>query len=268
MSIFTAIQDWIVSVGGSPWALIAVACLSCLDGFFPPLPSESVIIALASLTSQDSGPNLWALLGLAVLGAWVGDQVAYSIGKRIPVERISFLNHGRGARAYARAGAWLMQYGPLFLIAARFVPIGRIAVNMCAGSVRYRRLTFSIVDAIACLIWASYAIGIGLGAGYVLEGHPLASMVLGIVGGLLLGVIVNQLVTLVQKWFFPASLLKAEKAADEWMAEHAKELERRRGGLAERAAQRHERARKKRRAKAAKRESAKVRRKRRRSRGR
>lgn len=246
MSIFTAIQDWIVSVGGSPGALIATFCLSLIDGFFPPLPSESVVIALASLTSSGGGPNLWALLAMASAGAACGDQIAYSIGARIPVERIRLFNSGKGARAYARAGAWLMQYGPLFIIAARFVPIGRIAVNMCAGSVRYRRATFTVVDIIACLIWAGYAIGVGLGAGYVLEGHPLASMLLGIAGGVGLGIIVNQGVTLIQKWFFPDSLARAEKAADEWMEEHARELERRRGGLADRAVRHHDRAKKKR----------------------
>lgn len=210
------IQDWVIAAGTSPWALVITFLLCIVDGFFPPLPSESIVIALAALTITSEGPNLFLLWAIAALGAFLGDQVAYSIGERIPVKKIPFLNRGRGARAYARAGVLLLSHGPVFIMGARFIPIGRIAVNMGAGSIGYRRSTFSIVDALSSMLWAGYSIAIGIGAAHILDGHPLLSMVLGIVVGVLLGAIVSKLISVLQRAFFPQRYAEAERAAQKW----------------------------------------------------
>lgn len=220
MDVFYSIQDWVISAGASPWALLATFALCIVDGFFPPFPSESIVIALAALTVSSQGPNLIILWAVAAVGAFIGDQVAYSIGKRIPVKKIPFLNRGRGARAYARAGALLLSHGPIFIMAARFIPIGRIAVNMGAGSIGYRRSTFSVVDALSSMMWAAYSVAIGIGAAHILEGHPLLAMLAGIVGGIIIGVIVSHLITFLQKRFFPERYAAAEKAAEEWAKNH------------------------------------------------
>lgn len=220
MDYFYAIQDWVIAAGGSPWALVAVLVLCILDGFFPPLPSESIVIALAALTVTSDGPNVVLLWAVASIGAFLGDQVAYSIGARIPVKKIPFLNRGTGARAYAKAGSLLLTHGPVFIMAARFVPIGRIAVNMGAGATGYRRSTFSIVDSISAMLWAAYSVAVGVGAAHVLEGHPLLSMALGIVSGVILGYLISHLITVSQKKFFPARYVEAERAAQEWAHDH------------------------------------------------
>ena len=216
MEAFTAIQDWVIAAGASPWALVATLLLCFVDGFFPPLPSESIVIALAALTVSDHGPNLFLLWAIASIGAFLGDQVAYSIGARIPVNKIPYLNRGRGALAYARAGRLLHSHGPVFIMAARFVPIGRIAVNMGAGSIGYSRSTFSIVDAISSMVWAVYSVLIGVGAAHVLDGHPLLAMLLGIVGGVGLGVLVSQIITAVRKKYFPERQAQSEIEAQKW----------------------------------------------------
>lgn len=220
MEAFTAIQDWVIAAGASPFALLATLLLCTLDGFFPPLPSESIVIALAALTVSSDGPNLILLWLVAALGAFIGDQIAYTIGSRIPVKRIPVLRQGIGARAYVRAGSLLMSHGPVFIMAARFIPIGRIAVNMGAGSIGYRRSTFSIVDALSAMMWAAYSIAIGIGAAHILEGHPLLAMVLGVVGGVALGAIVSHIITWVQMRYFPERYEAAEKAAEEWSDRH------------------------------------------------
>ena len=223
MEAFTAIQDWAIAAGASPWVLLATFILCCVDGFFPPLPSESIVIALAALTISDSGPNLVVLWALATSGAFLGDQIAYSIGARIPVKKIPYLNRGRGAAAYAAAGRLLHTHGPMFIMAARFIPIGRIAVNMGAGSIGYRRSTFSIVDAISSAVWAAYSIAIGVGAAHILDGHPLLAMLLGIVGGVLLGALVSQVITWVRKTDFPERQAAAEREAQKWEEHHRDE---------------------------------------------
>lgn len=216
MEAFTAIQDWVITAGASPWALAAVLLLCFVDGFFPPLPSESIVIALAALTVSDHGPNLVLLWALASIGAFFGDQVAYSIGAKIPVKKIPYLNRGRAALAYAKAGRLLHSRGPMLIMAARFVPIGRIAVNMGAGSVGYRRSMFSIIDAISAMVWAAYSVAIGVGAAHILEGHPLLAMLLGIVGGVALGALVSQIITMIRKKHFPERQAEAEMEAQKW----------------------------------------------------
>lgn len=223
MHIFHAIQGWIVSFGESVWALVATFALSILDGFFPPLPSESVLIALASLTVSENGPNLIALWAIAATGAWIGDQIAYTIGMKIPIHKVPFLNKGKGARTYAKSGVLLFHHGPLFIMAARFIPIGRMAVNLCAGSVGYRRSTFMIVDALAAMAWAAYSIAIGVGAGHILGDQPLVAMIVGICGGVLAGFVLNKIIVLVWSKFRPDRLAAAEAAAEEWMDRYERE---------------------------------------------
>lgn len=216
MDSFTAIQDWVIAAGASPWALVATLVLCFTDGFFPPLPSESVVIALAALTVSENGPNLVLLWAAASIGAFLGDQVAYSIGAKIPVKKIPVLNRGRAFRAYARAGSLLHSHGPVFIMAARFIPIGRVAVNMGAGSIGYRRSLFSIVDAISAMTWAVYSIAIGVGAAHIIEGHPLLAMLFGIAGGVAIGAIISQIITAVQTRYFPERLAEAERKAQAW----------------------------------------------------
>lgn len=221
MDLFNAIQDWVIAAGASPWALVATFVLCLVDGFFPPLPSESIVIALAALTVSSDGPHLAFLWAVAAAGAFVGDQIAYSIGQRIPIERVPFLNRGRGARAYARGGILLLTHGPVFIMAARFVPIGRIAVNMGAGAIGYPRLTFTVVDVLSAMLWSAYSIAIGVSAAHILDGHPLLAMIIGIIGGVLIGALVSRVVTAVQRTFFPERYAAAERAAEEWARTHA-----------------------------------------------
>lgn len=216
MEAFTAIQDWVIAAGASPFALLATYLLCVIDGFFPPLPSESVVIALAALTVSADGPHLALLWAVAALGAFTGDQIAYTIGSRIPVERIRLFRTGRGARAYARAGRALLVHGPILIMSARFIPVGRVAVNMGAGAIGYPRITFSVVDAISAAMWAAYSVAIGIGAAHVLEGHPLLAVVFGVAGGVALGAVLSHIITLVQRRFFPERYEQIERAAQAW----------------------------------------------------
>ncbi|WP_182354929.1 DedA family protein [Flaviflexus huanghaiensis] len=216
MEAFTAIQDWVIAAGASPFALLATYLLCTIDGFFPPLPSESIVIALAALTVTSEGPHIGLLWAVAALGAFTGDQIAYTIGARIPVERIRYFSRGRGARAYARAGRALLLHGPILIMSARFIPVGRVAVNLGAGAIGYPRVTFSVVDAVSASMWAAYSVAIGIGAAHALDGHPLLAVLFGVAGGVALGAVISQIITVVQRRYFPERYDAIERAAQEW----------------------------------------------------
>jgi membrane protein DedA with SNARE-associated domain len=161
--------------------------LAVLDGFFPPVPSEVAAVGLAALAAAGGTPNLGLVLLAATSGAYVGDLIAYAIGRRIDVHRVPFLRRGRGRRALAWAERSLTNGGTGFILAARFLPVARVAVNMAAGALGYQRRRFLGVAAIGSVAWAGYSAVIGIGAGAWLQGRPLRAVILGTVVGLLIG---------------------------------------------------------------------------------
>jgi membrane-associated protein len=163
-----------------------------VDGFFPPLPSESVIITLTVSAASSGVPWLLGILLAAMAGAWTGDQIAYQIGKVIGTDRVAFLRSPRGRKAVAWARHALAHRGASFILAARYVPVGRVAVNMTAGAVGYPRRRFMAFSGIAAVTWALYSMLIGLAAGAWLGHEPLLAMGVGIVAGIVLGIVVDQ----------------------------------------------------------------------------
>ncbi|MBL0885341.1 DedA family protein [Myceligenerans sp. I2] len=168
-----------------------------VDGFFPPLPSESVLITLAVSAHSTGVPWLPLVLLMGALGAWAGDQIAYQIGRMIGTQRVPFLRSARGRRAVARAERLLARRGASFILAARYVPIGRVAVNMTAGAVRYPRRRFMIIAAIASVMWALYSVGIGIMAAAWFGHNPLLAIGAGIVFGVVAGFAIDKIVM----WF-------------------------------------------------------------------
>lgn len=193
------LETWILALASSVWIYPALYGFATIDGFFPPIPSESVVITLAVSSSTEGVPILPLVLVIAAVGAWTGDQIAYQIGKAIGTERVAFLRTPRGRHAIAWAERALQHRGASFILAARYIPIGRVAVNMTAGAVGYPRRRFMAYAAIAAVTWALYSTVIGLVAAQWLGHSPLLAMGVGVVAGVLLGVVVDKVVTLLTR---------------------------------------------------------------------
>ncbi|GAA4831093.1 hypothetical protein GCM10023221_03500 [Luteimicrobium xylanilyticum] len=208
------LQDGILAASGLWWIYPAVVLFCLVDGFFPPVPSESVVIALAVAATTGHDPNLWLLLAAAVVGAWSGDQVAYQLGRWIGTDRVRLLRGPRGRRAVAWARYALERRGATFILAARYVPVGRVAVNMSAGAVRYPRRRFMAVSGLAAVFWGACSVLVGLASAAWLGERPLLAMAVGVVVGLLLGLGIDRIVTVV--WARRAARAAvSEVAADE-----------------------------------------------------
>lgn len=187
----SAIEGWIPALADSLWVYPALTLFALVDGFFPPIPSESVVIGLASLSVSHGAPNL-ALIALAgAVGAFAGDQIAYTIGSQVDVHRLRIFRSERGRRTLAWAEHALEHRGSSFILAARYIPVGRVAVNMTAGALRYPRRRFVGLTALAAVTWAGYGTVVGVGAGVWLESHPLIAVVAGVVVGTLVGVAID-----------------------------------------------------------------------------
>lgn len=186
------LNDWIVSLAAAPWVYLALYAVAALDGFFPPVPSEPVVIALAVLSASAGIPNLALVLLAATAGAFTGDQLAYAIGGRLEVRRLWILRSTRGRRTVDWAEGALAKRGPSLILAARFIPIGRVAVNMTAGATGYPRRRFVALTAVAAVFWSLYSVAIGLTAGAWFRDRPLVAVAIGVVGGMLGGLVLDR----------------------------------------------------------------------------
>ena len=188
-----AINELLRANAGSVWVLPIVLALCTIDGFFPPLPSESIVVALAAVSASVGEPNMWGVFAAAALGAMLGDNIAYTIGRHGGVARLNDSNNRRVRAAMGWAREELARRGPVIIMAARYIPVGRVAVNVTAGATKFPRLKFVILDFFAALSWAAYSIAIGTVAGNWAHDNPLLATVVAVTGGVLLGLLVDRL---------------------------------------------------------------------------
>jgi membrane-associated protein len=190
-----AINAVIVSWAGSPWILAVVLLLVVVDGFFPPMPSESVVVALAAVGAATGLPNPWLVLLVAALGSFLGDNIAFQIGRVVDPSRFRLLRGKRASSLMNRARTNLERRPGAVILTARFVPVGRVVVNVLAGASGFSRRRFLALTAVSGVAWAGYSILIGVVAGSWISGNPLLGAALAIALALIIGVLADRIGT-------------------------------------------------------------------------
>ncbi|GGB25864.1 DedA family protein [Microbacterium aerolatum] len=186
------INELILQAAASPWLYLVMFATAVIDGFFPPIPSETVLVAAAAVTASTGETNLWLLCAVAAIGAMIGDNIAYAIGRAAGTSRFAWMRRPRVAAAFARAQNTLTRSGAPLILGARYIPVGRVAVNMSAGALGYPWRRFLPLSAVAGATWALYSAGIGILAGHWLEDQPLLSAVFGIAFALVIGFAIDR----------------------------------------------------------------------------
>ena len=175
------INDLIMHAVASPWLYLVLFSVAVIDGFFPPVPSETVLIAAAAAAASGGDVNVILLGVVGGLGAVVGDNIAYRLGRAVGTERFAWMRRPRVVATFDAADRALARGGAGLILGARYIPVGRVAVNMTAGAVRYPWRRFLPLSVVSGFTWAAYSILIGLVAGNWLKGNPFLSVVIGIV---------------------------------------------------------------------------------------
>ncbi len=189
-----AINEFILAAAGQPWVLLLVLACCLIDGFFPPIPSESVVVGLAAVAATADVPNPWLLMAVAGLGAFSGDNIAYLIGRRVGTRRWHWMRGPRMQSAFRWAGDELRKRPASLILVARFIPIGRVAVNLTAGVTHYPHLRFVGLTVLSAMLWASYSVGIGLFFGQWFENNHLLGAAIAIVCAVGLGIVVDLII--------------------------------------------------------------------------
>ncbi|MFF7292720.1 DedA family protein [Microbacterium sp. NPDC008134] len=200
------INDLILQAVASPWLVLALFAVTVIDGFFPPVPSETVLVAAAAASVSGGGTNLLLLGIIAAVGAALGDNIAFLLGRRIGTTRARWMRRPRVRAAFARAEQALETRSAALILGARYIPVGRVAVNMTAGAVRFPWRRFLPLSLVAGASWSALSLAIGLLAGSWIKDQPLLSAGVGIVIALLIGVVIDRVSAARRRRSAPAHL--------------------------------------------------------------
>lgn len=181
------LTTFIEAQAAAPWVLGLVLLVCAGDALVPPVPSDPVVVALAAISVAGDGPHLLLLGAVAAIGAFLGDTATYLAGRRYGTERLSRTSRPGLRRALDRSARTLEQRGGLVILLARYVPVGRVAVNLTAGATAYPRRRFVGFAALAALSWAAWSVAVGALAGRWMADNPLLGAAAGVTVALLLG---------------------------------------------------------------------------------
>ncbi|MEN2742942.1 DedA family protein [Sinomonas halotolerans] len=192
------INEVILAAASQPWVPPAVLAFCTIDGFFPPVPSESLVVGLASVSASAGAPSVWALFAAAAAGAFAGDNIAYAIGRAVGVHRWRWMRSMRMQAAFHWARRELDKRAASLIMVARFIPGGRVAVNFTAGATRFARPRFVALTALSAVLWGAYSVFIGLFFGQWFEDNHLLGAVIAIVVAVALGIAIDLVVARVR----------------------------------------------------------------------
>ncbi|MFA7687248.1 MAG: DedA family protein [Moheibacter sp.] len=138
----------------------------------PFLPGDSLLFAAGMLAAQDTGLNVWIVIGLLLIAAIAGDSLNYSIGRefgsralRVKIFGKSFVHQEHIDKTHS----FYEKYGSKTIVIARFVPFVRTLAPFVAGVGRMNYGTFITYNVLGAIIWV---VGITL-VGYFLGNIPI-----------------------------------------------------------------------------------------------
>jgi membrane-associated protein len=153
----------------SGWAYAVVFLLAFLDALVPVVPSETAVIT-AGVVAASGDLSLPLIVAAAAAGAFAGDNSAYLIGRRFGSRATERFFSGEKARRRIRwAEEQLHARGGQLIAVGRFIPGGRTAVTLSAGTLRFPWRRFLAFDAAAALGWALYGALLGYFGGRAFE---------------------------------------------------------------------------------------------------
>lgn len=176
---------------GAAYALLAALVFAesgILLGFF--LPGDTVLFAAGLLSGRGGALSLLVLLPVVLVAAVSGDALGYATGRR--AGPALFARHGRvlNPDTLLRAQRFYDRYGPLAVVAARWVPWVRTFTPLMAGAARMPYGRFLTANVAGAVTWgvsllvlghlAARAPGLRSSASYVAIGVVVVSTALAV----------------------------------------------------------------------------------------
>jgi membrane protein DedA with SNARE-associated domain len=143
LSYFTHYGYWVVFFG------------VMLENAGVPVPGETILLAAGFFAAQGHF-HLWEVMAIAALGAVLGDNAGYFIGREIGrgtlerYGRYAGLTHAR----LAHMDNFFHAHGNKTILVARFITGLRVFAALFAGSARMQWRTFAIYNMLGALLWS------------------------------------------------------------------------------------------------------------------
>ncbi|EHR63835.1 putative membrane-associated protein [Saccharomonospora cyanea NA-134] len=174
--------DWLTTAGPLlVWVIVlSFVFIECalIVGLF--LPGDSLLFAAGVVLAQhEAEVQAWALSGVALVTAVVGNQVGYYVGKQTGTRFIA----RRGGRVLNqenldRAKAFLDRRGFLAIVAARWIPWVRTLAPLIAGAAGMNSRRFMLATTAGAILWVPTLVLVGFYAAGLLTSIPWLNTVL------------------------------------------------------------------------------------------
>jgi len=148
------LREFVDAYGGWVYALLfLIVFVETGLVVMPFLPGDSLLFVVGALAGAGlmHYPGVMALL---VAAAVLGDQVNYSIGRRVGPRVFGWENsRWFNRRAFDQAHTFYEKYGGITLVLARFMPFVRTFAPFVAGVAEMSRGKFSVYNVTGALLW-------------------------------------------------------------------------------------------------------------------
>lgn len=135
-----------------------------LLGFF--LPGDSVLFSAGLVAAAHGNVNIFILVTVIFLAAFVGDQVGFVLGRKIGRPYLEKHKGPKIQKMIERSERFYEQTGWWAVVAARFFPWIRTFVPPIAGASHMNYYKFLSANALGALLWG---VGITLAGYYAAE---------------------------------------------------------------------------------------------------
>lgn len=151
------------------YGYVVVAGMVAVEGMGIPLPGEATLILAAILAGNGRGLDIKFVLVAAVLGAVVGDNIGYCLGRWLGYRLLLRFGHYVGlTEKRIKLGQYLfLRRGAAVVFCARFIALLRALSGFVAGANRMPWPRFAVFNAAGGTLWvlcyggAAYALGRG-----------------------------------------------------------------------------------------------------------
>jgi membrane-associated protein len=128
----------------------------------PFLPGDSLLFAAGSLAALPGSPlNVWALMGLLILAAVLGDALNYHIGDFLGPRVFSGNSRFLKREHLEKTQAFYQKHGAKTIILARFIPIIRTFAPFVAGVGTMSYTKFLAYNLTGAVLWVVLLTGAG-----------------------------------------------------------------------------------------------------------
>ncbi len=168
-SIISDVTDTLEEFSANWWFVLVIFVIALLDSVLPIVPGETMVIVGGVAAGQDT-QTLWVVIFCGAFGAFLGDNLAYVLGRRYSDRVNAWADRSVTRRARLDAADRQIKIrGGMLLLTARFIPGGRTILTISSGLTRQSWRWFAIWVAIATTLWATYAASLGFFFGQAFE---------------------------------------------------------------------------------------------------